>query len=263
MKHLIEPLSHAGLNDREARVYLAALSLGSSGAQEIAHAADVLRSSVYDLLDALMEIGLVHQLDCEGMRKFTAEPPERMVDVLQTQVDQLVRRRAILEQALPELTAIEYRQAPRPKVFYFEGREGIRRLSKRYEEQPAPFVEIVPLETVRAYFHDDEFEAHRQTLVKRRIKGRVLFVAKQPPVDVMKQVFEQYGWQSRHVELGEQMETGHVSVKGDEVYAFSYDQIPIGVVIESAPIAASLRRVFDLAWHAAGQDGICYPPVRE
>ena len=83
---------NAGLKDREARVYLAALSLGSSGAQEIAHAADVLRSSVYDLLDALMEIGLVHQLDCEGMRKFTAEPPERMVDVLQTQVDQLVRR---------------------------------------------------------------------------------------------------------------------------------------------------------------------------
>lgn len=263
MKHLIEPLSHAGLNEREACVYLASLSLGACGAQEIAHAADVSRSSVYDVLEGLIEAGLIHQLECDGTRKFTAEPPERMVDLLQTQTDQLIRRRAILEQALPELTAIEHKEAPRPKVFYFEGREGIRRLSRRYEERPDAFVELVPLETVRAYFRDEEFEEHRQTLVRRHMKGRVLFVAKEPPVEEMKRAFEQYGWASRHLAQEGSPETGHISVKGDEVYAFSYDQLPIGVVIESAPIAQSLKRVFDLAWTAAGQDGICYPPVLE
>ncbi len=250
MKHLIKHLFHAGLNDKESRVYLAALSLGSSTVQEIAHAAHTSRSSTYAIIDTLLELGLLHSIDADGKRLFTADSPERMIDMLQMQSDQIMKRKAILEKALPELCAYEQRHETRPRVYYYEGKEGIHRLARRYEEKSDDFIEIVPIDTIRTFFDMHEFSDHRENLVKNRVKGRVIMVAKTEPTKEINNAKQRYGWDVRHLHTSALSETGHVSVKGNEVYAFSYEGVPIGVVIESAPLAQTMKRVFELAWLA-------------
>ncbi|MBI2476546.1 hypothetical protein HYV72_00055 [Candidatus Uhrbacteria bacterium] len=250
MQHLIGHLAHAGLEEREARVYLASLSLGEATVQDIAEAAYISRTSTYPIVESLVHTGLLCVIDREGKRLYRADSPERMVDMLQTQCDQLLARKAILERALPELCAFERKSAHRPRVYYYEGREGIMRLSKRFEEKPHDFFEIVPWETLTQFFYVHEFSEHQERLVRGQSRGRILIVATRPPLEEMQKARNQFGWDVRHLAPSEVAETGHVSVKGDEVYAFSYDSVPIGLVIESAPIAATLTRVFELAWEA-------------
>ena len=256
MKHLVKHLFHAGLNDRESRVYLAALSLGSSTVQEIAHAAHISRSSTYPIVDSLLELGLLHAIETDGKRLFTADSPERMIDMLQMQSDQIMKRKAILEKALPELCAYEQRHETRPRVYYYEGKEGIHRLARRYEEKADDFIEIVPFDTLREFFDVHEFSDHREKLVKNQVCGRVIMVAASEPTKEINNARQQYGWEVRHVLPSELPEAGHISVKGNEVYAFSYEGVPIGVVIESAPLAQTLRRVFELAWFSTEKTNV-------
>lgn len=86
------------------------------------------------------------------------------------------------------------------------------------------------------------------------IKGRVLMIAQTPPTQEIRAAHDRFGWEVRHLAPSLLPETGHVSVKGSEVYAFSYEGIPIGVIVESAPIALVQRRLFDLAWATTKAD---------
>lgn len=251
MKHLVEHLGAAGLTDKQARVYLSTLSLGPSTVQEISNASQITRSTTYSLIESLLEVGLMQSVEKNGKRLFTADPPERMIDMLQTEAEAISRRREILERALPELAAVEHTHKTRPRVYYYEGKEGIRRLANRFEESEGDFFEIVPLDVLREFFDEHEFEDHRERLVKKhRMVGRILITAKEPPVTTIKKVREQYGWEARYIEPSSVPIRGHVSVKGDEVYAFSYDGLPIGVVMESRSMASAVRAVFELAWSA-------------
>ena len=56
-------LQHIGLNEREAKVYLAALELGPSPVQKIAQRAGIPRATVYLVLDDLRSKGFVTTYD--------------------------------------------------------------------------------------------------------------------------------------------------------------------------------------------------------
>ncbi len=249
MQHLVDHLGAAGLTDKQARVYLSALSLGPSTAQEISNASQITRSTTYSLIESLLELGLMNSVEKGSKRMFTADAPERMVDMLQMQADALMKRREILEAALPELAAVEHVNKSRPRVYYYEGKEGIKRLAKRFEQQEGDFFEIVPLDVLREFFDDHEFEDHRDTLVKKHsMMGRILITSKEEPHGTIEKVRDRYGWEARYIEPASVPVRGHVSVKGDEVYAFSYDGLPIGVVMESSAMAGAMRAVFEMAW---------------
>ena len=258
MRHIIEQLQVAGLSEREARVYLTSLSLGAASAQEIAHASQISRSTVYNVLEGLSETGLVAGIERKGKRLFVAEPPEMVVAMLKRQADELVRRIEAVEDMLPELAAIEKSIEHRPRMFMYEGREGIRQLAKRYEECAGDFFEIVPYEALRSFIQEHEYEGHRERLTHNRIKGRVLIVADTPPVESMRQMHQRHGWHIRYISSEQAPITGQVSVKGNEVYGVAFEGVPVGVVIENPPLAQALRTVFNLAWEAAPTD-VAFP----
>lgn len=258
MRHIVDQLQVAGLSEREARVYLTALSLGSATAQEIAHASQITRTTVYNVIDGLLEMGLVSSIERKAGKVFVAEPPEVIVQMLKNQADELVRSIDAMEDMLPELMALEKSIEHRPRMYMYEGKEGIRQLSRRYEECSGDFFEIVPYDALRSFIEAHEFEGHRERLTHNRIKGRILIVADKPPVESMRQMHVRHGWHVRYVPSDEAPITGQVSVKGDEVYGVAFEGVPVGVVIENPPLAQSLRTVFDLAWNSAPTD-IAFP----
>lgn len=254
MQFLVDQLAHAGLSSREARIYLVSLSLGKASVQEIAHASQMTRSTVYNVIDGIVERGLMKIVDVNGKRFFVAESPEKIVKMLKRQAEDLIGRINVVELAMPEFLALENNKSGRPRVYFFEGKKGIVELSRRYEETTSDFFEIVPFDALRQFFEEHELDAHKETMVKNRISGKVLIIADEPPVESMRRVHERFGWQLRYMKSGSEPLSGHISVKGDEIYGFSYDGIPIGVVIENDSIARALKMVFELAWESARTD---------
>ena len=71
-------LNYLGLNEKEAKVYLAALELGKSSVQNIAKKADVNRATTYVVIEALIKRGLMSSANENKKQYFIAEAPEKL-----------------------------------------------------------------------------------------------------------------------------------------------------------------------------------------
>jgi sugar-specific transcriptional regulator TrmB len=123
---LEERLIDAGLSPKEAATYLAILQLGSSTIKPIADRAKIKRTSIYNFIDHLVELGLVSCAVVRGRTQYRALPPERLLELQQVRL----RR---LEEALPFFNGMFNRSAKKPRISYFEGPEQVRRI---VEEEP-------------------------------------------------------------------------------------------------------------------------------
>ena len=101
-------LSEIGLTKGEARVYLCLLSLGQTTSGPIIAQSGISSSKVYEILEKLMQKGLVSSTTLNKTRHFQATSPSKLRDYLSAQEDALNRRRSLLEQNLPSLQA-DYR----------------------------------------------------------------------------------------------------------------------------------------------------------
>jgi sugar-specific transcriptional regulator TrmB len=115
---IIEILTSIGLTEAEAAVYSAALALGPSSVLSIARAAEIKRTTVYLVLESLRNKGLV-AIDMQGPKKrYMAENPERLEEVLSL-------KKAALHKALPELLS-RYQEKSGGTITYYEGLESVK-----------------------------------------------------------------------------------------------------------------------------------------
>src|SRR3990167_4887263 len=116
----IQPiLQQLGLSKNKGVVYLAALEVGNGSVYEIARKAQLPRTTVHEILQQLMSLGLVGFVVKGRTRVYTAEPPARLKRILQ-------EKERLLESALPELTSRFRTSGRRPSVRLYEGLEGVK-----------------------------------------------------------------------------------------------------------------------------------------
>jgi len=145
-----EKLRELGLSEKEVKVYLALLELGSSVVRDIAKKAGVNRSTAYIVLDTLLSRGLVHASGRGGLKTYTASPPEQLIRHLEEKAKQYKSLASVAQDLIPELKSIEKQKKDRPefapqsktKVQFFEGEEGVKTV---YEDT------LASLEQIRAY----------------------------------------------------------------------------------------------------------------
>ena len=111
-------LEQFGLNGRKADVYLAVLEMGSSTVIEIAKKAGIKRTTCYDILTDLIKEGLVSEIIKGKKRFFIGESPEKIQKDLQ-------RKESLVSEILPQLKSIHNISGVKPKIRYFEGKEGL------------------------------------------------------------------------------------------------------------------------------------------
>lgn len=112
-------LEGLGLDGKKSQVYLAAIQLGQSSAQEIAKKAGLKRPTTTEILEGFVSRGLMNFVTEKRTRIFTAEPPQRLIDLLHEQ-----ERRA--KTIIPQLEAMYGKAIYRPRVQFYDGTEGIK-----------------------------------------------------------------------------------------------------------------------------------------
>lgn len=116
-------LLNLGLSEKEAKTYLAILELGSATIKPISTRAGIKRTSVYNFIDHLVELGLVAQTEINHRMHYKAASPTKLVEI---EKERLKR----IEAMLPEFLSVYNDDAVKPKISYYEGVEQVRNIGR-------------------------------------------------------------------------------------------------------------------------------------
>lgn len=116
-------LKNLGLEEKEQKVYIALLKLGDGVCGRVAKGAQIKRTTAYHILENLEGKGLISSYTERGVRRFVAENPSRLKDILDGQF-------LALEKYLPQLRAFYNLAKAKAEVRFFEGEEGAKQVSE-------------------------------------------------------------------------------------------------------------------------------------
>ncbi|MBI1907797.1 helix-turn-helix domain-containing protein [Candidatus Uhrbacteria bacterium] len=247
---LTRDLVHLGFTERESAVYVAMLRLGVATAPAIAETTQMSRPTTHDTLDALGQMGLVTAYIEDGERRFTAEPPERLLNVLRLQRREVELRELHAERILPQLAAAHTTKTGKPRIRYIEGIDGLRNMQREFEAWDEDTIQLVGYDTFCAISDRRLTRDHHGVLKDRTTPLRSILVTDKditPP--------EIPGLAVRVVPTSFFAVHGEMAVCGDRVLLFSYANGFIAIEITSPSIASACRATLELAWKAAEQYG--------
>jgi len=110
-----------GLSDKEAELFLICLKLGEATANRIAQLADLPRSTTYDVLEKLRNLGLISTAKIKNKTHFISKTPEVLISSLED-------RRQKIKNILPELKKLQNKIGEKPIAEVFQGKIAIVRL---------------------------------------------------------------------------------------------------------------------------------------
>lgn len=235
-----ETLVKFGLEEKEAKVYLASLELGPAGVAIIAKKAEIKRPTAYLVLDTLIEKGFVTKSSKAGKVVFTAEKPESLMRHLKA-------REQALQEAMPMLKAVMQVSKKRPKVSIYEGKEGIRQV---YQEifQSNEIWWFGSIKDINKYFSEAAAGMVKASKNKN-IKVRDL-ITDTPDGRVYAGEAASDHYELRFMPKGMSVSID-CAIFGTKVAILSVVEDFFVVVIESPEVAASFRSFHELAWQSA------------
>lgn len=117
-------LKEAGLTEGEIKVYLALLELGSSTTGPIIEHAGVARSFIYNLLEGLIEKGLVSFVIQEKTNYYQASEPKKLLEYIDERKQQIEENKKKVEQLLPQLE-LKRKTVKETQVRVYKGFKGL------------------------------------------------------------------------------------------------------------------------------------------
>ena len=106
-------LLQAGLNEKQAKVYLACLELGNAKIPSIAKKAELKRTTVYGLVDELVALGMLSYSTKGKTKLIRAQEPKALLDMLDN-------KKQALERALPGLQELFGTAHIRPQLQFLK-----------------------------------------------------------------------------------------------------------------------------------------------
>jgi sugar-specific transcriptional regulator TrmB len=243
---LEKELQRLGLSQKEAAVYLAALSLGSASAGRLAEMSGVNRATTYLCLEALSERGLISEVEKEGKRLFMGEAPERILSLIRFQREELNSKEQQAQSVIPFLLALQQQGGEKPQIRYFEGKEGMQVVREIFLGLEGEFVQVVPYTQAKAQEEiAQSADGHFMEIEQKEIPHRALLVVEDPATCVVPRLS---CGDVRLVSKEEFPLQSEITVRGDHVLLFSYEPTLLSVVLQDVSIARAVKGLFDLAW---------------
>jgi len=254
-EELIRQIEELGLSNKEARVYVANLMLGSAGVQQIADTSGIKRVTTYVILEALAGLGLVSQTVKAKKTLFNAESPENLRRVLEKREQLLQDQKHQLEEMLPELGKLKSVPRETPTVKFYDTAEGIITVMKTFisEGKKAGVKKVYGisnLDQLHEFFPEIAEAQTNPDRVSSGITSQFIYTTKRGPI--YNESDRAHNRDSRFVPLRQYGLNGDISIVGNKIAMLSLSgSRPIAVVIESKELSKAMLGVFELAWKAA------------
>lgn len=234
-----EILSNIGFNKKEAQVYLAALELGGATITDIAQKAGLPRTTSYGIIKILAHKGLVSFNVKKKRKYFFAEDPKRLLSIAQ-------ERERVLREAMPDLQSIYNVSEIKPKIKFYEGKEGIKTILEDILKSKKDFLAITSIEDMLKVFNDS-FPRFIEERANRKINVKLL-TNRAPAALALAEKDKMEFRQTKFVPKEFSFHTA-MFIYGDKLAVISVNKKPIiGIVIEDTNIVYTQRMLFEIIW---------------
>jgi len=237
---LINLLINAGLNEKEAAVYLTCLELGASSILNMAEHSKIKRSTVYEIIPSLEEKGLIKKTKKGKKYLFLAENPKTVLIMLK-------EREKRFTEALPEMMSLFNAQENRPKVFFYQGKDEVRALYEDTIREKKSILNYTSILNLYKYLDKAWVDDYIERRVKSQISTKI----------IAWESVEAHEWQKtadtalremRLVKANNLDFSADVHIYGDKVIITTYRKDIFSILIEDSNIAAMQRHAFELMW---------------
>lgn len=236
-------LIQLGLSDKEAKIYLAALKLGSATAARIAQAAELNRPITYVILEKLSKMGLVTIFDKDKVQFFSAADPEQLFRMAEEEKNKLEKKVTELKDRLPEFKAL-FARADRPRVLLFESSESAGDYFFKRLKNGEKIYAFTNLDLLARRGGDTTEPTLR---LKKNISTHVLYTRSDGPVS--NATNQQELREAKYVSQDEFPFESIITCAPESGVIFLEDPVTTTqVVIENKQLAKSLQAVFMLLW---------------
>ncbi|MFA5155013.1 MAG: helix-turn-helix domain-containing protein [Patescibacteria group bacterium] len=241
-------LIQAGLTEKQAKIYLACLELGKAKVPEIARKSGIKRTTAYGILDELAALGLVSLFSKGKMKFFQAQEPGAILGIIEN-------RKKVMEAILPDLNHLLASYGLRPRLQFFEGREGVKRIYEDTLKCRSKKVQQIVRVKDFIEFAGRQFSA---SYIKRRAENNIVSYALHPKSDDVHD--EVYGQESdrwkRHVRYlpPNMFYASMIMIYDFKVAMISTTAENFGFIIESKEFSNTLRSYFDFLWQLGSKE---------
>lgn len=246
---MLTELKNLGLSEKEAKVYLAALELGSSAVQKIGRKAGVNRATTYVMIESLIKRGLISSFEQGKKRLFVATHPSQLLRLIkQKELDIQELKENLEKDLLPQLLSIHNISGDKPRVRFFEGKAGLQAMCDDFLRTTDKKIEAVyPLEGYAKIFTEKENEQYKEAREKKNIYVQAIYTS----TTGQELLDNKYSAriQVPHKEFPLEADITFYNNKTG-IASFAKEK-PIGVIIEDKHITQTLRSLFKLAWETA------------
>ena len=245
-------LTSLGLEHQESKVYLQALTLGTSPASIIAKRCGLPRSTARYTCEQLVYKQLMIESQKGNTKLFTPENPEKLKKLLDLQQERLELRAQKLDFKLQDLKRLYNPYTVIPKMRFYEGVQGIIELVEDVFTEKAPIFGALSMTEA---MHPEIVAYVKDTYVpKRRETGQeawMLFNDNQ-----MTQDYQKHDQAMNRVSLlvpyNDFPFDSCCHIYGNKVAFYSYNKNDMtGIIVENPIIHNTQLSIFRLAWEQA------------
>lgn len=233
-------LEQFGLEGKKTDIYLASLELGSATVIEIAKKSSIKRTTCYDILLELEKEGLISETAKGKKRLFSGEDPENIYKKLR-------EKESVFSEILPQLKSIYNIKGTKPKIRFYEGKEGLREVYNDTLKSSGEILAFVS-DAVIQVLGNDWAENYLKTRTKKGIRIRAIYPATEY---FTKQFIPRDQLQLRTSKVIDQKKypfSIEINIYGHQKVALMSAKEETGIIIEGVEIYNTMKLIFELLW---------------
>jgi HTH-type transcriptional regulator, sugar sensing transcriptional regulator len=242
---LEKDLKSIGLEEKEAKVYLSALELGPTNIQNLTKKSEIKRSTVYEMIKNLKNQGLITEATKGKRRIFIASNPENLKRNIKT-------KEQLLSEILPELKSINNTGFAKPKIMFYEGKEGIREIYRdTLESKNKMTLWISPIQSMLETIGEDFLNKYVEERTKRGIWVKSAYITSQRVEDykyldptTFEKTLRKIKFTPKEIAIENTM-----CIYENKVAIMSSRKEGFGFVVESEDYAKTMKVFHELLWN--------------
>lgn len=235
-------LEEFGITKTEEKVYLVLAKQGLSSAAEIIKKTQLHRTTVYDVLDRLIEKGLVSFVIQNKLKYYSSTNPSRFLDIALEEKRKAEIKEELANKVISELNSLKKEAKEKSSAQIFIGLKGQKTIMNDIIEEGEDFVEFGG----EGKF-EDELPTYTKQWAEKRVKNNIRAKI------IATEGTSAPEWRMNEVKFisKEYQSPAATLIYGDKVAIFIHEAPITIVLIESKRLSSSYKSYFNLLWKIA------------
>lgn len=232
-----EALQKVGLNANESKIYLTLLELGPSLAGKISEKSKINRRTVYDVLNSLMNSGLVSFIVKDSRKWFKATDPKVFLEILKDNQQALASILPLLQQKSEKSKKVH-------EATVFKGKKGIITILENLLEYKK--IWTLGSHGTSKLILGPYFELHHKKRKQKKILSKFLLSERLKGSELVNSLPAKVRFFGKDYDS-----TITTAITDKKIAIIIWVEEPIGVVIESEEVCKSFKNYFEILWQVA------------